>query len=65
MADTNYKEVIKLFKNKIAKNAPLANSLKYPYKPFLVIAIFSNLEINELFNNKISILENTKILKTV
>lgn len=57
-------EIICLFKNKISKNATLSNSLKYPYKPFLIVALFHNLEVEELFNNEIILLDKTQVIKT-
>lgn len=64
--DVKLKEFIK----KIGQNAPLSSyldserSLKFPYKPALIISIIENIDLDNLFNKDISLLSNQKIVKS-
>ena len=51
------------FIESINRNAPLCDNYFYPYKPALIIAMFTNLEHMDLFNKSIN-LNNEQILKT-
>ena len=50
---------LKKFFQKLNTNAPLPNGFKYPYKPILIIALFRNLDVTELFNNPIKLDESS------
>lgn len=51
------------FVKSIDRNAPLNHGYSYPYKPALIIAIFTNTPLHKVFNYPINI-NQPKILKT-
>ena len=58
----SFDEKIKRFFKKLNTNAPLKNGFKYPYKPILIIAIFSHLPACDIFNQPIFLEQHIEII---